>query len=70
MWFLAGRLEQAGCGKEAEQWRRRALDAADYFALTAAIDQIEQAGGGVEDFERLLRRPAEAGDIFAMMTLA
>jgi hypothetical protein len=44
--------------------------AADYVALSAAVDQIERAGGGAEDFERLLRRPAEAGAVFATMSLA
>jgi hypothetical protein len=36
----------------------------------AAIARIEEAGGGVEGFERLLRRPAEAGDDFVLMRLA
>jgi hypothetical protein len=32
--------------------------------------EIEQAGGDLDDFERLLRPAAEAGDPFAMRTLA
>lgn len=35
-----------------------------------AIAELEQAGGGLDDFEQLLRRPAEARELFAMQTLA
>jgi len=67
---LAGRLGQAGRAEEAEVWRQRARDAGEYFALWFAIAEIEQSGGGLDDFEALLRPPAEAGDLFAMRTLA
>jgi hypothetical protein len=45
------------------------------MALYPAIAELEQAGGGFDDFEQLLRRPAEAGEPFAgqhfaMQTLA
>ena len=50
--------------------RQRARDAGEYLALFPAIAEIEQAGGGLDDFEQLLRRPAEAGEPFAMQTLA
>jgi uncharacterized protein YidB (DUF937 family) len=70
MWILAARLDQAGRGEEAEEWRQRARDAGEYFALWFAIREIEQAGGDLDDFEQLLRPAAEAGDPYAMRTLA
>ena len=70
LWILAGRLEQSGRAEEAEVLRQRARDAGEYMALYPAIAELEQAGGGLDDFEQLLRRPAEAGELFAMQTLA
>jgi TPR repeat protein len=73
MWTLAGRLDQADQAEEAEEaevWRQRARGAGEYFALYFAIAEIEQSGGGLDDFEALLRPSAEAGDLFAMRTLA
>jgi len=60
MWILAGRLEQAGRVDEAEHWRRKALEAGAYFALLPAIEQIKKAGGGVQEFEQLLRGSIDA----------
>jgi uncharacterized protein YidB (DUF937 family) len=68
--LLASRVEQAGNAAEAAELRRRAREAGDYMVLQPAIQQIKQAGGTLADFEDLLRGPAEAGDLFAMRTLA
>lgn len=70
LWILASRLQQAGRAEEAEVLRQRARDAGEFMALYPAIAEIEQAGGGLDDFEQLLRRPAEAGEPFALQTLA
>jgi uncharacterized protein YidB (DUF937 family) len=70
MWILAARLDQADRAEEAKQLRQRARDAGEYFALWFAIRETEEAGGGLDDFERLLHPAAEAGDPFAMRTLA
>lgn len=69
-WTLAGRLEQSGRAEEVEVWWQRARDAGEWFALHPAIVALEQAGGSLDDYEQLLRPAAEAGDIFAMRTLA
>ena len=68
--ILAGRLDQAGHAEEAAELRQRARDAGEYFALHPAIEEIKRAGGGLEDYEQLLRGPAEAGDLFSMQALA
>jgi TPR repeat protein len=67
---LAGRLDQAGHAEEAAALRQRARDAGEYLVLQPAIEEIKQAGGGLDDFEQLLRGPAEAGDLFSMQSLA
>jgi TPR repeat protein len=68
--ILASRLDQAGHAEEAAELRQRARDAGEWLVLHPAIEEIKQAGGGLEDFERLLRGPAEAGDLFSMQSLA
>ena len=68
--ILAGRLDQAGNAGEAGELRQRAREAGEYLLLQPAIEEIKQAGGSLEDFEQLLRGPAEAGDLFAMQALA
>jgi hypothetical protein len=70
MVILAGRLDQAGNAGEAAELRQRAREAGEYLLLQPAIEEIKQAGGSLEDFEQLLRGPAEAGDLFAMQSLA
>jgi hypothetical protein len=67
---LASRVEQAGNAVEAAELRQRAREAGEYMVLQPAIQQTTQAGGTLADFEDLLRGPAEAGDLFAMRTLA
>ena len=67
---LASRVEQAGNALEAAELRQRAREAGEYMVLQPAIQQITQARGTLADFEDLLRGPAEAGDLFAMRTLA
>ena len=59
--ILAGRLDQAGKTEEAAELRQRAREAGEYLVLQPAIRELEQAGGSLEDFEALLRGPAEAG---------
>ena len=68
--LLASRVEQAGNAVEAAELRQRAREAGEYMVLQPAIQEITQAGGTLADFEALLRGPAEAGDLFAMRTLA
>jgi uncharacterized protein YidB (DUF937 family) len=70
MGILAARLDVAGHAEEAAQLRQRAREAGEYMLLQPAIQEIKQAGGSLEDFEQLLRGPAEAGDLFAMQSLA
>jgi hypothetical protein len=67
---LASRLAQAGKAVEAAALRQRAQEAGEYMVLQPAIQHITLAGGTLADFEALLRGPAEAGDLFAMRTLA
>jgi len=58
-----------GHAEEAAELRQRARDAGEYLALHPAIEEIKRAGSGLEDFEQLLRGPAEAGDLFSMQSL-
>lgn len=67
---LASRVAQAGNAVDAADLRKRAQEAGEYLVLQPAIQHITQAGGTLADFEDLLRGPAEAGDLFAMRTLA
>lgn len=50
--------------------RQAARDAGEFMALHPAIQEIEETGGGLDDFDQLLRGPAEAGDFYSMRTLA
>jgi uncharacterized protein YidB (DUF937 family) len=68
--ILAGRLELAGRTGEAAKLRQRAREAGEYLVLQPAIEELRQSGSSLEDFENLLRGPAEAGDLYAMRTLA
>jgi hypothetical protein len=68
--ILASRLELAGHIGEAAKLRQRAREAGEYLVLQPAIEQLRQAGGRLENFENLLRGPAEAGELYAMQTLA
>jgi hypothetical protein len=68
--ILASRLDKAGHAGEAAELRQRARDAGEFLVLQPAIVDLKETGASLEDFERLLRGPAEAGDLFSMQSLA
>jgi uncharacterized protein YidB (DUF937 family) len=68
--ILAARLELAGRTEEAAKLRQRAREAGEYLVLQPAIEELKRAGSSLENFKNLLQGPAEAGNLYAMQTLA